>query len=219
MARTPEYTKDHLKDLIEAGVATVGEHTYGLPTVRRWPGSANLHIGRYCSIAEEVLIFPGGNHRSDWVTTYPFSHINGWEAAHQIKGHPSTRGDIIIGNDVWVGFGSLILSGVTIGDGAVIGARSVVTKSVPPYAIVAGNPAKIMRYRFSKRAVKRLLEMQWWNWPHEKVEVATLKLLSRDVEGFLETYSTQQPITTRFRAMACQLFRPFARYVRRAPDY
>ncbi|MDE2319262.1 MAG: CatB-related O-acetyltransferase [Rhodospirillales bacterium] len=199
MARTPEYTRDHLRDLIEKGVATVCEHTYGLPTVRRWPESANLHIGNYCSIAEEVLIFPGGNHRSDWITTYPFSHINGWEAAHHIKGHPSTRGDIVIENDVWIGYGSLILSGVTIGDGAVIGARSVISQSVPPYAIVAGNPARLVRYRFPKKEIKRLLEIQWWNWPHEKIEAALPKLLSRDIEGFIRCTNSKPSILQRLR--------------------
>jgi chloramphenicol O-acetyltransferase type B len=185
MPITPPYTRDHLSDLIDAGVATVGDHTYGMPTVRRWPGSANLHIGKYCSIAEEVLIFPGGNHRPDWVTTYPFSGIDAWPAAHQIKGHPSTRGDIVIGNDVWLGYGSLILSGVTIGDGAVIGARAVVTKSVPPYAIVAGNPARLLRYRFSQQDVKRLLALQWWNWSDEQVEAAIPQLLSGDLRNIL----------------------------------
>ena len=105
-------------------------------------------VGDYTSIASDVLFMIGGGHRMDWASMFPFrSHFRlpgAWS-----DGHPSSRGDIRIGNDVWIGSGALILSGITVGDGAVIGARSVVTRNVAPYAIVAGNPARHIRARFS----------------------------------------------------------------------
>ena len=94
--------------------------------------------------------------------TYPFNALFS-EGAH-ITGHPSSKGDIVIGNDVWIGYQSCILSGVTIGNGAIIGAKSVVTKDVPPYAIVAGNPAKFIRYRFPQETIDKLENLAWWDW-------------------------------------------------------
>lgn len=113
-------------------------------------------------IREEVVFLLGGEHRADWITTYPFNALFG-EGAH-ITGHPSSKGDIVVGNDVWIGYQSCILSGVTIGNGAIIGAKSVVTKDVPPYAIVAGNPAKFIRYRFPQETIDKLEHLAWWDW-------------------------------------------------------
>ena len=130
----------------------------------------------------------GGEHRLDWVTTYPFSAL--FEKARRFRGHPRGKGDIIIGNDVWIGKDALILSRVTIGSGAAIGARSVVTKDVRPYAIVAGNPAKEVRRRFADDVVDRLLAVAWWDWPQNQIEEAWPCLLSSDIEGFLAKYTT-----------------------------
>ena len=113
-------------------------------------------------IREDVVFILGGEHRADWITTYPFNALFS-EGAH-ITGHPSSKGDIVIGNDVWIGYQSCILSGVTIGNGAIIGAKSVVTKDVPPYAIVAGNPAKFIRYRFPQETIDKLENLAWWDW-------------------------------------------------------
>ena len=129
----------------------VGAFTYGEDQIQlhNFQEGANLTIGKFCSIANEVEIYLGGNHRTDWITTFPFGQI--YKSAlgrHDIEGHPATKGDVIIGNDVWIGGKATIMSGVTVGDGAVIGARAVVTKDVPPYAIVAGNPASVKRVRF-----------------------------------------------------------------------
>ena len=126
----------------------------------------------------------GGEHRTDWVTTYPFSEIDP-RFAH-IKGHPRTKGDINIGNDVWIGRDAFILSGVTIGDGAVVAARAVVTRNVPAYGVVAGNPATLLRYRFDPEVIERLLRTAWWTWPAERVEAAIPSLLSTDVSAFLD---------------------------------
>lgn len=148
----------------------IGDHTYGHPKVYDWDEGTKLTIGRYCSIADDVTILLGGNHRTDWVTTYPFSAIpEVWPEAKEITGHPQSKGGVVIGNDVWIGFGSTILSGVKIGDGAVIAAKSVVTKDVPPYSIVGGLPAKVIKYRFSDEKIEKLLKIKWWNWREKKI--------------------------------------------------
>lgn len=178
------YTRDHLNPYIETGIAEIGEYTYGHPIIRHWGEQTKLFIGKYCSIADGVQIFLGGNHRIDWVTTYPFSHLPGWSEAESIIGHPSSKGDVIIGNDVWIASDVKILSGITIGDGAVIGAGAIVTKSVEPYSIVAGNPAKLIKYRFKPEEIEKLLKIQWWNWQAEKVNSLIPWLLSDNLDAF-----------------------------------
>jgi len=162
----------------------IGRGTYGNPKVHIWEGGAALEIGAFCSIASGVQIFLGGEHRTDWVTTYPFSKL--WKAGQQIKGHPTTKGNVIIGNDVWIGTEAVIMSGVHIGDGAVIGARSVVTKDVPPYSIAAGNPTRIVKKRFDNVVISRLLELKWWNWDDVKIEKYLPMLLNDRIDVFLE---------------------------------
>lgn len=166
----------------------VGDYTYGVPQVFDWKCGAQLFIGKYCSISTEVKIFLGGEHRMDWISTYPFSEF--FEEAAQITGHPHSKGDVRVGNDVWVAHGATILSGVTVGDGAVIGAHSVVTKDVPPYAVVAGNPAKVVKYRFEPQVVERLLLIRWWDWRHDKVMENVELLMSHRVKEFLDKNST-----------------------------
>jgi len=161
----------------------VGRETYGSPEVLTWNEGATLKIGAFCSIAEGVKIFLGGEHRIDWVTTYPFNLL--WEKGKHITGHPRTKGDVIIGNDVWIGSEAIIMSGVKIGDGAVIGTRSVVTKDVAPYAIVAGNPARLIRNRFEDETIHRLIELKWWDWTNEKIEEMLPLLLSSDIDAFI----------------------------------
>jgi len=161
----------------------IGKGSYGNPTIHSWGEGTRLWIGAYCSIADGVQIFLGGEHRTDWITAYPFSTF--WEAAKQIAGHPYSKGDVVIGNDVWIGTEAFILSGVKIGDGAVIGARTVVTKDVPPYAIVAGNPARVVKMRFDDETVARLLAIQWWTWDNTRIEKALPLLLNSDMEAFL----------------------------------
>ena len=145
--------------------------SYGTPTVHDWSDGSKLKMGKYCSIASGVHIFLGGDHRMDWITTYPFPQ---WGVAP--ADHRRTKGDVVIGNDVWIGMGATILSGVTVGDGAVIAACAVVTKDVPPYAIVAGNPARVKKYRFSEENIQKLLKIKWWDWPEETVR-EKLKIL------------------------------------------
>jgi virginiamycin A acetyltransferase len=127
---------------------------------------AELIIGKYCSIAANLRVFLGGNHRTDWISTFAFPEFFGFGHA---PGQPYTKGDVVIGNDVWIGDSVTIMSGVTIGHGAVIGAKSVVVSDIDPYAIAAGNPARVRKFRFAAGEIKDLLELAWWDWPVEKV--------------------------------------------------
>jgi acetyltransferase-like isoleucine patch superfamily enzyme len=163
---------------------SIGVGSYGVPLVHDWQEGSTLKIGSYCSIAEGVQIFLGGLHRSDWISTYPFPAMVP-EAAH-IKGYNGTKGDVVIGSDVWICSNSTILSGVTIGDGAIIAAGAMVVKNVEPYAVVAGNPARLIRWRFNEDTRRALLEAAWWEWPEEEVKGISSKLCSNDIEGFLE---------------------------------
>lgn len=156
-----------------------GEHTYfdAPPQVTSYLGdTALVRLGRFCSVAEDVQFIVGGNHRTEWITTYPLRVMLGLPGALR-DGHPWSKGDIEIGNDVWVGTGACVLSGVTVGDGAVIAAHAVVTKDVRPYAVVAGNPAREVRRRFTDEQIAVLLELRWWDWPLDHV-VANVGVLS-----------------------------------------
>lgn len=129
-----------------------------------------LIIGKFCMIASDVtFIMNGANHLQEAVTTYPFAIFGlDWSNAMEGKSYPN-KGNTIVGNDVWIGYGATIMPGVRIGDGAIVAAKSVVTKDVEPYAVVGGNPAKIIRKRFSDDKIQRLLDVAWWNWPIEKI--------------------------------------------------
>ena len=165
----------------------IGDYTYSKvgPTIFSWNDETKLKIGKFCSLGEEVVFILGGEHRADWITTYPFNALFS-EGAH-ITGHPSSKGDIVVGNDVWIGYQSCILSGVTIGNGAIIGARSIVTKDVPPYAIVAGNPAKFVRYRFPQETIDKLENLAWWDWDISVIKGAIPLLLSDKTDEFFSS--------------------------------
>ena len=141
-----------------------------------------LVIGKFCMIASGVeFIMNGGNHLADAVSAYPFAVFGaGWEHAMDGKTYPN-KGDIVIGNDVWLGYGSVIMPGVTIGDGSIVATKSVVTKNVPPYSIVGGNPAKEIRKRFSDDEIVKLLRIKWWDWPIEKITRNVQLLTGNDV--------------------------------------
>ena len=131
-----------------------------------------LVIGRFCAIAEGAqFIMNGANHAMSGFSTYPFNIFGqGWEKGFdQSTWEREIRGDTVVGNDVWIGMKSVILPGVTIGDGAIVGAKAVVSQNVPAYAIVAGNPARVVKMRFDKPTVARLLSVAWWKWPVEKI--------------------------------------------------
>lgn len=162
----------------------IGRGSYGDLSVVEFGEGTTLTVGNYCSFARGAQVMLGGNHRIDWVTTYPFSAID--RRFTQFPGHPQSKGDVVIGNDVWVAREAMILSGVTIGDGAVIGARALVSRDVPPYTIVAGNPAVEIRPRFAAPIVERLLALRWWDWPDERIAAAMPLLLSDRIEAFLD---------------------------------
>jgi acetyltransferase-like isoleucine patch superfamily enzyme len=175
-----------MKPLIDNFGYEVGDFSYGMPEVLTWGEGFKLKIGKYCSIAGGVTIFLGGNHRPDWVTTYPFSAIaDVWPEGSGIEGHPKSKGDVRIGNDVWLGYKSTIMSGVSVGDGAVVAACAVVTKHVPPYAIVGGNPARIIRYRFDEETIERLMAIKWWDLPAHELRPLIPDILSSDIDTFV----------------------------------
>ncbi len=131
-----------------------------------------LKIGKFCSIAcGTKFLFNSANHALDSLSTYPFPlFFEEWNLEKEkVTDAWDNRGDIVIGNDVWIGYEAVILSGVTIGDGAIIGTRAVVTKDVPPYTIVGGVPAKPIRKRFDEKVIKELLKIKWWDWTEEKI--------------------------------------------------
>lgn len=167
---------------------SIGKHTYGRPMIWNEPNGANLTIGNFCSISQNVKIFLGGNHRTDWVTTYPFGHVNQniFKNFNGV-GHPTTKGNVVIGNDVWIGENATILSGVTIGDGAVIANNSHVVKNVEPYSVIGGNPAKFIKYRFTKEQIEKLLQIQWWNWSDEKINQFTPLLCNSNIDNFINS--------------------------------
>lgn len=132
-----------------------------------------LKIGKFCSIAcGAKFLFTSANHNMHSLSTYPFPiFFEEWELdVKNITNAWDNKGDIIIGNDVWIGFEAVILSGVTIGDGAIIGTRAVVTKDIPPYTVVGGIPAKTIKKRFSDKIISELLKLQWWNWPEYRIK-------------------------------------------------
>lgn len=169
----------------------VGRSTYivGIQLLQPEDGG-KLSIGSFCAIADGIRIFLGGEHRTDWLTTFPFTVL--WEEATHIKGHPRVKGDVRIGNDCWIGNGVTIISGVTIGDGAAIGCNAVVTKDVPPYGIAAGNPAKVVRKRFDDATVEKLLRISWWNWDDAKIKRFLPLMLSTEVQAFIEKAESEK---------------------------
>jgi acetyltransferase-like isoleucine patch superfamily enzyme len=168
----------------------IGTGSHGSPEIFFEGEGGSLSIGSYCSIAAGVKIFLAGEHRTRWVTTYPFNVL--LNIGSNGDGHSLTKGDVCIGNDVWIAADALILSGVTIGDGAVIAARAVVAKDVPPYSIVGGNPAKVLRYRFEPATIEQLLAIRWWEWSEDKIRESLPIMLTDDIETFLHQHS-QRP--------------------------
>lgn len=182
----------YTKDLLSGKNIHVDDHSYGKPTVYDWGEGGSLYIGKFCSIADGVSIILGGNHRVDWISTYPFPAISDWAGGEGIKGHPWSKGDIVIGNDVWIGNGATILSGVKIGNGAVVGAKAVVAKDVPAYSIVVGNPSKVVKMRFDKKTIKQLEKIEWWNWPIDYINLNIKYLCSGDIKKIIELSNNVQ---------------------------
>lgn len=142
-----------------------------------------LIIGKFCAISRNVnFIMNGANHKMSGFSTYPFEIFgNGWEYVTPQSNEYPFKGDTVIGNDVWIGYESVIMPGVKIGHGAIIAAKSVVTKDVAPYTIVGGNPARLIRQRFPDEIIQVLLEIAWWNWDIEKITANLDKIVGADI--------------------------------------
>lgn len=146
-----------------------------------------LIIGRFCAIAKGVkFIMNGANHKMSGFSTYPFYIFGqGWEKSTPHEGELPMKGDTIVGNDVWVGYDSTIMPGVSIGHGSIIASKSVVTANVPPYSIVGGNPAKIIKYRFDEKTIQTLLSIAWWDWSIEKLTENIAAITSNDLDALM----------------------------------
>ncbi len=170
------------------GTVAIGQHTYGKPKILSLSRDNVLVIGKYCSIGDDVtFIGIGGQHTYKHVANFPlFSQTKyspDWSQIEECRGTPT-----IIGNDVWIGKGATIMPKVKVGDGAVVGACALVTKDVPPYAVVGGVPAKIIRYRFTDEQIEWLLRIAWWNWSREKI-TENIAFFYSDVADFIRRFS------------------------------
>lgn len=177
--------------LKRTGRVVYGTGSYGVPTIHEFVyDPSRLIVGNYSSIGGTYLL--GGQHAVEHVTTYPFRINLGLEGAGS-DGNPAPRGDTVVGSDVWTGYGSWILSGLSIGHGAVVATGAVVTKDVPAYAIVGGIPARVLKYRHSEEQRAALLDIRWWDWPADEVRDAVPTLASNDIDGFIEYARATQP--------------------------
>ena len=187
-----------LKNIVKNPNIIVGDYTYydDFEDVENFEKNVKYHfdfvgdkliIGKFCMIASDVkFIMNGANHLTNALTTYPFAIFgNGWEKAMDGKSYPQ-KGDIIIGNDVWIGYNATIMAGVTIGDGAIIATNSTVIKDVEPYSIVGGNPAAEIKKRFSAETISKLLDLKWWNWDIEKITANLQCLTDADIEKLIK---------------------------------
>lgn len=161
---------------------SIGLGTYGVgeQTVLLFRDDDRVLIGKYCSVAYGVTIVASGEHNYRGVANFPFAAV----LKGDVDRDTFSKGPVRVGNDVWIGANATILSGVAIGDGAVVAAGAVVTESVPPYAIVGGVPAKIIKYRFPVETIERLLRLSWWNWRPERIE-QNMSLFYLPVDEFL----------------------------------
>ncbi len=186
-----------LKNVVKNPNIIVGDYTYydDFETVENFEKNVKYHfdfvgdkliIGKFCMIASGVrFIMNGANHLTDSISAYPFAIFgNDWKDAMNGKSYPS-KGDTIIGNDVWIGHNATIMPGITIGDGAIIATNSTVTKNVEPYSIVGGNPATLIRKRFSAEQITQLLSIKWWNWDIEKITQNVQHLTNNNFENII----------------------------------
>jgi virginiamycin A acetyltransferase len=184
-----------LKNFVKASNISIGDYTY-FDDPRHGPNKfeeynvlynydfskVKLVIGKFCAIAAETKFILTGDHKLDAISTYPFPILgHGWESAFNVYDLP-VKGHIVVGNDVWFGYDSLIKNGVTIGNGTIIAARAVVVKDVPAYSIVAGNPAKVVKMRFEDKTIEHLQKIAWWDWNIEKINKHLKLICHLDVD-------------------------------------
>lgn len=187
-----------LKNIIKNPKIIVGDYTYydDFENVENFEKNVKYHfdfvgdkliIGKFCMIASGVkFIMNGANHLTESISSFPFAIFGkDWKDAMNGKSYP-TKGDTIIGNDVWIGHNVTIMPGIKIGDGAIIATNATVTKNIEPYSIVGGNPATLIKKRFSEQQIKRLLDTQWWNWDIEKITKNVHHLTDKNIEKLID---------------------------------
>jgi acetyltransferase-like isoleucine patch superfamily enzyme len=188
-SRSPAIVRDPGPPLLELGAHSAA------PEIISFIGDKGaVKIGKWCSIERSARIFVGGEHRTDRATQYPLRLELKLPGLLE-DGIPCSKGPVVIGNDVWLGWECLVMSGVTIGDGAVVGARAVVTHDVAPYSVVAGVPARHIRWRFKKPQREALQRIAWWDWPDDKVRAHVGELLGDDVQAFIDAHDVTGPAT------------------------
>jgi len=181
------------KRQLEDGTLVMGRESHHVPIVRKFKGDeGRVFIGNFASIAQGVEFYSGGLHRTEWVSQYGLRAMLDLPGAYE-DGFPHGRGDIHVGHDAWLAQDVIVMSGVTIGPGAVVTTRSVVTRDVPPYAIVAGVPAKQIGQRFSDDQIAALLRIAWWDWPLETIKERVELLSSPDIDPFIEAFDPGPP--------------------------
>jgi len=181
-------SKDIVKELKQNNQLQIGAHTYGYDqnTFRIFNNEEKIIIGKYCSIAKGVIIFGGGEHDYSRPTTFPFNELFSKKSKCNLDAR--TKGVTTIGNDVWMGANAIILSGVTVADGCVIGAGSVVSKDTCPYSIVVGNPMRILKQRFDIHIIEKMMSIKWWEWSEEKIK-SNIKYLTGDINEFIVRFA------------------------------
>jgi len=167
------------------GMVKFGEHTLGRPRILSWRRDDLLVVGKFCMFAADSMVVLSGEHCLDRVSCYGFKSRFLGLKGDNLDG--VSKGPVFIGNDVWVGGNAMILSGVTIGDGAIVAAGAVVTQNVPAYSIVAGVPARVLRFRFSDEQIMKLLKIAWWDWDEAEI-IANIDSFYGDPEGFIEKF-------------------------------
>jgi acetyltransferase-like isoleucine patch superfamily enzyme len=173
---------------LEDGTLVMGEQSYFAPTVRKYKGDTNRAIiGKWCSVAADSTFYVGGMHPTHWITTYGIREMFDLPGAFGDE-MPLSHGDIVVGNDCWICERSTILSGIRIGNGAVVATEAVVTKDVEPYTIVAGNPARAIRRRFTEEQAEALQRIAWWDWPLDTVIERVEWLNGRSIDDFISEF-------------------------------
>jgi acetyltransferase-like isoleucine patch superfamily enzyme len=168
----------------------IGEYSYG-PLKILNQTDAKITIGKYCSFADGIQIILGLDHQKDWVSTYPFPAIIEFGGIDDVTQGPISKGDVHIGNDVWICQSAIILSNTAIADGSIVGAGSVVTKKfVDPYSVICGNPATIVGHRFPLHQRTELVKIKWWDWPFEKVVENLPMICSKNIQAFIDRHQT-----------------------------
>jgi acetyltransferase-like isoleucine patch superfamily enzyme len=186
----PIWLNAHIQDLR----VTVGDYTYfdRHISLALFTPDDRIEIGKFCSLAKDVTIFGGGNHIMTRATTFPFKWLSAEVEPEERYIDAASKGKTIIGHDVWVGYGATIMSGVKIGNGAVVGAQAVVAQDIPAYAIVVGNPAQVIRYRFKPETIERLLDLSWWDWDSAKI-AANVELLYTNPDEWRSEIQIKEP--------------------------